>query len=177
MSLTEKALGQGPARPDTDVAPAGTQLSCQTETLSSPGPPVTVLSLAGEIDTSTAPTAATVLRAALGQAPGPLVVDLARLTFCSAAGLGLLGEPTATAAGHAYVLAGMSTHLIRVAGVSWPVGHPDHYPHAAAAVIALRAADDVCPDLLCGDGRAPSSPLAGRPVPAGSRETPPAARS
>lgn len=123
-----------------ESAMRGADLSCRLESLPWPCSSVTVLSLFGEIDTCTQSTAETALDAALDHAPGPAVIDLSGLTFCSACGFGLLGAPTGTVAGHSYVLAGMTPHLQRAAAVLWRREHPTCYPHTAAAVTALRAA-------------------------------------
>lgn len=115
-----------------------THLSCRLQPLPSPHASVTVLALTGELDISTEAHVATALHAALDQVSGPLVVDVAGLGFCSAGGLGLLVSPTGTAAGHPYVLAGLSRYLDRIVGVLWPEGMAARYPCTADAVAALH---------------------------------------
>lgn len=137
MSLTEVATP-----PDVPVAsPRGHLLSCHLQCVPSPDAPITVLSLVGELDTSTRSHAAISLHAALNRAPGPLIVDLAALTFCSAGGMGLLGDPTSTPGGHPYILAGLSPHLRRVSSVLWPVVPPLLHPTTRDAVADLRSGD------------------------------------
>ena len=119
---------------------AAQQLSCRLESLPHPpGPPLTVLCMVGELDSCTQLLAENALGAAVDLAPGPLVVDLAGLRFCSAYGLALLATPTGTTGGHAYVLAGLTPSLRRVTGLLWPADRPVRYPRAAAAVAALRS--------------------------------------
>jgi hypothetical protein len=101
-------------------------LRCRVELLPVSGSRVTVLFLAGELDISTHAYAATVLGDAL-----------TGLTFCSVSGLGLLGRPTATDAGHRYALAGLSAHLSRAAAVVWPTDTPARYPGTEVAIEAL----------------------------------------
>ena len=128
-------------QPVVDPTRPRTSLSCRLESLASTGPrPVTVLWVVGEIDRFTQSAAETALDVVLQHAPGAVVVDLAGLTFCSVNGLRLLGGPTATTGGHAYVLAGLSPHLQRATALLWDPGLPVRYPHTAAAVTALRAA-------------------------------------
>lgn len=97
---------------DPRAPPDGTRLTCSLDVLHGAGVPVTVLVLAGELDISTQGLAATALGDALERAPGPLVVDLGALTFCSASGLGLFGRPAASGGGPAYVVAGLSARCV-----------------------------------------------------------------
>ena len=124
---------------DLDEQPTagGTRLSCRLELLRCPGRPVTVLSLFGEIDICTRSTAETAVAAALDHAPGPVVVDLSGLTFCSARGVGVFAAWNSTVDGHDYVLAGIPPHLQRITTLLWTARHPDCYPHTAAAVTAV----------------------------------------
>jgi hypothetical protein len=79
----------------------------------------------------------------LDQYPAHLVVDLARMTFCSVRGLDLLTQigRIAAAAATGYAVAGVSPQIHRVWTLCWGSDRPIHYPSTAAAVLGIRAAE------------------------------------
>lgn len=122
--------------------------SCTTESLPSPAGELIVLRVAGEVDLLTIP----VLRAALGYhldlRPVHLIVDLARLQFCSAGGMGLLVRAGNTAAerGIGYAISDTPPRLDRIWNQLWQGELPARYPSTAAAVTVIRAHHALRPD-------------------------------
>ncbi|MQA15163.1 MAG: STAS domain-containing protein [Pseudonocardiaceae bacterium] len=141
------AAHEGPPH-DPDRAAEFAPCSCTTESLSSPVGELTVLRVGGEVDLLTIP----VLRAAvdyhLDRQPAHLVVDLARLRFCSARGMSLLVHAGVTAAqgGIEYALSAVPPRLGRIWDELWPDELPVCYPSTAAAVTAIRSHRPPGPD-------------------------------
>lgn len=84
------------------------------------------------------------LDAHLEQRPRHLVVDLARLVFCSARGMAALTQASATATqrGTGYAISGTPPWLHRIWGQCWGADQlPIRYTTLAAAITALRARD------------------------------------
>lgn len=115
--------------------------SCTAESLSAPAGEIVVLRVGGEVDMLTLPELAAALDGSLDQRPAHLVVDLARLRFCSARGMGLLVRAGATAVerGIDYAVCCVPAQIDRVWGELWAAELPVRYPSAAAAVTAIRA--------------------------------------
>ncbi|MQA15179.1 MAG: STAS domain-containing protein [Pseudonocardiaceae bacterium] len=115
--------------------------SCTTESLPSPAGELTVLRVGGEVDLLTTPVLRAALDYHLDRRPAHLLVDLARLRFCSARGMGLLvhARVTATKRGIEYAISAVPSRLGRLWDELWPGELPDCYPSTAAAVAALRA--------------------------------------
>lgn len=130
---------------DLDGSAAWCPFSCTIESSQCTADEIIVLRVAGEVDACTIPILQTALDTSLGQCPAHLVVDLARMTFCSAHGLDLLTQThriaTATATG--YAVTGVPPHTNRVWTLCWEGDLPIRYPSTAAALTAIRAAEPV----------------------------------
>jgi anti-anti-sigma factor len=115
---------------------------CGTELLPFPTGEITVLWVAGEVDLGTISVLESALERSLGRRPAHLVVDLARLRYCSARGVSVLVHGGASAAerGVGYVLCSLSAHLDRTWERLWPGELPTRCGSAAAAVADIRAA-------------------------------------
>lgn len=122
--------------------------SCTTESLSSPAGELIVLRVAGEVDLLTIPVLQSALDYHLDRHPAHLVVDLARLQFCSAGGMGMLVRADGTAAerGIGYAISGMPPQLNRISAELWQGELPARYPSTAAAVTVIRAHHAPRPD-------------------------------
>lgn len=136
----------GPADTITGSAAAArtppTACSCTREWFSSPEGHVLVLRVGGELDLATLPALDRALDTSLAEAPAHLVVDLARVTFCSARGMALLVDTAATAVtrGVGYTVAGAPAQLDRAWTKLWREHElPTRCPSTAAAVTRLRA--------------------------------------
>ena len=116
----------GPGRPDLQVVALH-----QPETV--------VLAVSGELDVASAPMLRAHVRFALGGRPARLVIDLAGLRFCDAAGLSVLAmaQNAATRDGASLALAAVPrpvTRLLRMTGMNRIL---DVYPSVAAATMRL----------------------------------------
>lgn len=126
-----------------DINDPATWCSCTTESVRCSAGEIIVLRVDGEIDLCTLPILQTAMGGSLDQHPAHLVVDLARMTFCSARGLTLLVEVGRTAAAKAtgYVVSGVPPEIDRVWTLLWDRGDlPVRCRSTAAAVAAIRAA-------------------------------------
>ncbi len=122
--------------------PASVTASFTAEALPAPAGEIIVLRLGGEVDLLTVPELAAALDGSLDQRPAHLVVDLARLQFCSARGMGLLVRADVTAAERriGYAISAIPRRLHRIWNQLWQAEMPPCYPSTAAAVTAIRAA-------------------------------------
>lgn len=125
----------------------GTRCACTIRPRAGPDGPVIVLTVAGEIDLLTYPVLHAALHTALFETVDTphhdVVVDLAAVTFCCVRGYVLLTDFAEVAAGTGagYALTSLPSHLRRIAKILRPdLDRLLPYPAAAAAVIALRAA-------------------------------------
>lgn len=118
-------------------------LSRTTESLQCAAGEIIVLRVSGEVDLCTVPILQAALDAGLDQHPAYLVVDLARMTYCSVRGLGLLTQAGHTAAEEAtgYAVCGVLPQIDRVWALCWDGDLPVRYPSTAAAITAIRAAE------------------------------------
>ncbi len=126
-----------------DVNGPATWCSCTTESVLCSAGEILVLQVAGEIDLCTLPNLQVALHGSLKRRPAHLVVDLARMTYCSVRGLDLLTEAgrTATKKATGYAVSGVPPHTARIWTLGWDdVDLPVRYRSTAAAVTALRAA-------------------------------------
>ncbi len=112
---------------------------CTTESLLCAVGEIIVVRVAGEVDLCTLP----VLQAALGEGldhhPTHLLVDLARMTFCSARGLDLLihiGHTTAETATR-FAVCGVAPQIDRVWALAWDGDLPIRHRSTAAAMTAI----------------------------------------
>ncbi len=142
-----------PARPD----PPDLQVVTQYR------PDVIVLAVSGELDVASAPMLRTHVGFALGRRPAHLILDLAGLRFCDAAGLSVfaMARNAAIRDGASLALAAVPrpvTRLLRMTGMNRVL---DVYPSVAAA--GLRLPGHPGPLALPAglSGRPPT--LAGRP--------------
>lgn len=103
-----------------------------------------MLQVKGEVDLGTLP----ILRAALGDSldrhPAHLIVDLGRMTFCSAGGLDLLTQTRYIAAENAtsYAVSSVPPEIDRIWALVWDGDLPIRHRSTAAAVTAtIQAAE------------------------------------
>jgi anti-anti-sigma factor len=147
MSLQPKHTGSkdAPRLPidDIDGSAAWCFFSCTTESLQCAAGEVIVLRVMGEVDQCTIPILHTALDESLGQHPAHLLVDLARMTFCSAQGLDLLTQSRRSAASKAtgYAVTGVPSQINRVWTLCWDGDLPISYHSTAAALTAFRATE------------------------------------
>ncbi|MGH3898962.1 MAG: STAS domain-containing protein [Pseudonocardiaceae bacterium] len=101
-----------------------------------------MLRIEGEVDLCTLPMLRAALSDTLDQHPAHLVVDLARMTFCSARGLTLFTQlgRTATEQATGYAVSGVPAQVDRVWALGWDGDRPVRYRSTATAVTAIRAA-------------------------------------
>jgi hypothetical protein len=144
MSVQPEHPGSGHT-PTPDIGGLGTRclLSDAIESLQCTAGEIIVLRVSGEVDLCTLPILHAALDGGLDQYPAHLVVDLARMTFCSVRGLDLLTQigRIAAAAATGYAVAGVSPQIHRVWTLCWGSDRPIHYPSTAAAVLGIRAAE------------------------------------
>ncbi|HVE97183.1 MAG TPA: STAS domain-containing protein [Pseudonocardiaceae bacterium] len=147
MSVQSEHTGSGriPNRltvVDTSGPSAWGALSCNTQSLPCSAGEIIVLRVEGEVDLCTLSILQAALDYGLDQQPAHLVVDLARMTFCSARGLDLLTRTGRTTAGKAtgYAVSGVPPQIDRVWTLVWDGDLPVRYHSTAAAVTAIRAA-------------------------------------
>lgn len=97
---------------------------------------ILVLRVAGEVDLSTISVFEASLASSIGRKPAYLVVDLSRLRFCSAQGMGVLFGARAAAAerGFGYAISGVPSHLDGIWKRLWPDELPIRYRDEATAV-------------------------------------------
>lgn len=141
-------------------------LSCTTESLQCATGEIIVLRVVGEVDRYTVPILQAALEDSLDQHPAHLVLDLARMSFCSMRGLALLTQTDLIAAEDAtgYALSGVLPHIDRVWALCCGDDRPVRYHSTAAAVTAIRAAES---DAQHDRGRRWVPGLLRPPVPAG----------
>jgi anti-anti-sigma factor len=113
-------------------------LSCTTRSLLCSAGEIIVLQVKGEVDLGTFP----ILQAALGDSldrhPAHLIVDLARMTFCSAGGLDLLAQTRYTTAEKAtsYAVSSVPPRIDRIWALGWDGDLPVRHRSTAAAMTA-----------------------------------------
>lgn len=129
---------------DIDDPAAWCAFSCTTQSLFCSAGEIIVLQVKGEADLATLP----ILQAALGDSldhhPAHLIVDLARMTFCSAGGLNLLTQTRYTTAEKAtsYAVSSVPPHIDRIWTLAWDGDLPIRHRSTAAAVTAtIQAAE------------------------------------
>jgi anti-anti-sigma factor len=105
-------------------------------------PDAVVLAVSGELDVATAPMLRAHVRFALGGGPARLVLDLAGLGFCDAAGLSVLAmaQNAATRDGASLALAGVPRPVRRLLEMTGMDRTLDVYPSVAAAAQLPAAA-------------------------------------
>lgn len=129
---------------DIDGPATWRALSCTTRSLLCSAGEIIVLQVKGEVDLGTLP----ILRAALGDSldrhPAHLIVDLGRMTFCSAGGLDLLTQTRYTTAGKAtsYAVSSVPPQIDRIWALVWDGDLPIRHRSTTAAVTAtIQAAE------------------------------------
>jgi anti-sigma B factor antagonist len=129
---------------DDNDPPAWCALSCTTRSLLCSAGEIIVLQVKGEVDLGTLP----ILQAALGDSldrhPPHLIVDLARMTFCSAGGLDLLTQTRYTTAEKAtsYAVSSVPPRIDRIWALVWDGDLPVHHRSTAAAMTATIQAGE-----------------------------------
>ena len=143
--LSERTrVGEGAPNPTTtsDVSGRVTESALAVATESMPGSAgeIIVLRVDGEVDLCTLPILRAGLDDSLDQHPGQLVIDLARMTFCSVRGLDLLTMTGRIAAGNptGYAVSGASPWLERIWMLCWDGDLPVRYPSVETALTAIR---------------------------------------
>lgn len=128
---------------DTAGPAAWCALSCTTESLLCSAGEIIVLRVGGEVDLCTLPILRAALDDGLNQHPAHLVVDLTRMSFCSARGLTVLTQTGRTAAEKetGYAVSGTSPQIDRIWPLVWDDDLPVRYRSTAAAVTAIRAGE------------------------------------
>jgi anti-sigma B factor antagonist len=98
-------------------------------------PDAVVLAVSGELDVASAPMLRAHVRFALGGRPARLVLDLAGLRFCDAAGLSVLAmaQNAATRDGASLALAAVPRPVSRLLEMTGMDRTLDVYPSVAAA--------------------------------------------
>lgn len=129
--------------PDIHGSAADSLLSGAIESSQCAAGEIIVVRVVGEVDLCTIPILQAALDASLDQRPAHLVVDLARMTFCSVRGLDLLTQigRIAAAAATGYAVTGVLPRINRVWNLCWGGDCPVRYPSAAAAVLGIQAAE------------------------------------
>lgn len=129
--------------PDIDGLAGGSLLFGAIESSQCAAGEIIVLRVMGEVDLCTIPILQAALDASLDQGPAYLVVDLARMTFCSVRGLELLTQTGRIAAERetGYAVTGVLPHIHRVWTLCWGNDRPVRYPSTAAAVLGIQAAE------------------------------------
>jgi len=143
MSAQPEHTGSGETlHPDIDGLAAGSLLSGAIESSQCAEGDVIVVRVVGEVDLGTIPILQAALDASLDQGPAYLIVDLARMTFCSVRGLDLLTQigRIAAAVATGYAVTGVLPRINRVWTLCWG-DRPVHYPNAVAAVLGIQAAE------------------------------------
>jgi len=102
-----------------------------------------VLRVRGDVDMDTADRLASAVGAELHRARQPVVLDVAGMTFCGAAGLAVIAEAVTRAAEHrvGFAVVGLPPRLIGLCTALWPAPHPDHYPDLESAFAAVGDGD------------------------------------
>lgn len=120
---------------------------CTTGVLPFPTGEILVLWVAGEVDLATLPVLQGALESSLGRRPAHLVVDIARVRYCSARGLSELvrGSVTAAERGVGFALSGLSPQLDRIWEKLWPGELPARYCTTATALATLHGATPAVP--------------------------------
>lgn len=141
MSVQLEHPGSGETlHPDIDVLDAGSLLSCAIESFQCTEGEITVLRVSGEVDLCTLPILHAALDGSLDQYPAHLVVDLARMTFCSARGLDLLTQTgrIATEKEIGYAVTGVLPQIHRAWTLCWGSDRPICYRSTPAAITKIR---------------------------------------
>lgn len=101
---------------------------------------IIVLRVGGELDLCTLPTLQSALCGSLDQHPAHLVVDLARMTFCSVRGLTVLTHADRAAAAKAtrYAVSAVPPRIDRIWTLLWDGDIPVRYRSIATALTAIR---------------------------------------
>jgi anti-anti-sigma regulatory factor len=144
MSVQPEHTGSGETlHPDIDGLAAGSVLSGAIESSQCAASEIIVLRVVGEVDLCTIPILHAALDASLDQRPAYLVVDLARMTFCSVRGLDLLTQTgrIAAAAATGYAVTGVLPRINRVWTLCWGDDCPVRYRSTAAAFLGIQAAE------------------------------------
>ncbi|MGH3909267.1 MAG: STAS domain-containing protein [Pseudonocardiaceae bacterium] len=107
---------------------------------------ILVLRVGGEVDLATLSVLEWALASSIAHQPTYLVVDLARLEFCSARGMSMLFGAGVTAGeqGFGYAISNLPPHLERIWEALWPDELPPRYRNAGTAIAAIgtrQAAD------------------------------------
>lgn len=138
-------VGGGTPTTTSDVSGplAGSALSCITESLPCSAGEIIVLRVDGEVDLCTLPILRAALDDSLDRHPAQLVIDLARMTFCSVRGLDLLTKTGRITTGNAtgYAVSGVSPQLDRIWTLGWDGDLPVRYPSTATALTAIPTAE------------------------------------
>jgi len=97
---------------------------------------VVIVKVAGEVDLLTAPPLHDVLRLALDECPGAVVIDVSDLRFCDVRGLAVLEAfwTRARQRGSAFVMAGRCTGLRRLWRIASSLAMPPCYPTVVTAL-------------------------------------------
>ncbi|MCU1609753.1 MAG: hypothetical protein QOH09_2821 [Pseudonocardiales bacterium] len=117
--------------------------SCTTESVLCAADEIIVLRVEGDVDLCTLP----ILQAALGEGldryPAHLIVDLARMTYCSARGFDLLTQTRHITADTAtsYAVSGVPPQIDRIWTLVWDGDLPIRHRSTAAAMTAIQAAE------------------------------------
>ncbi len=113
-------------------------LSCTTRSLLCSAGEIIVLQVKGEVDLGTFPILQAALSDSLDRRPAHLIVDLARMTFCSAGGLGLLTQTCYATAEKAtsYAVSSVPSHIDRIWALVWDGDLPIRHRSTAAAMTA-----------------------------------------
>ena len=92
----------------------------------------------GELDIATADQAYAYLRDVVDNQSGPITMNLAELTFCDAAGLGVLSRVAGYArrSGHSVELAAASPSLLRIMHIT---GMEETFPEVGAPALTMIA--------------------------------------
>lgn len=148
MSAQPEHTGSGdtpnPTTDDIVGLAAGCFFSCTIESLPCAAGEIVVLRVSGEVDLCHVPILQAALDAGFDHRPAYLVIDLARMTYCSARGFDLLTQTGRTAAESAtgYAVSGVRPQIARVWTLGWDDDHlPVRYRSTAAAITAIRAAE------------------------------------
>lgn len=138
----QTGLGNRNVSDSDNVSDICCSFSCTTESLQCSAGEIVVLRVKGELDLCTLPTLQAVLGDSLDRHPAHLVVDLARMTFCSARGLTLLTQADRAAAAKAtrYAISAVPPRIDRIWTLLWDGDLPVRYRSIATALTAIRAA-------------------------------------
>jgi anti-anti-sigma factor len=134
-------------RVDTHDSAVWCSFSCTTESLGyCAAGEIIVLRVAGEVDLYTLPVLRAAMDDGLDQHPAHLIIDVSRMTFCSAQGLDLLTQTghTTTKKAIGYAVSSVLPQIDRIWTLCWDGDLPIRYHSTAAAITAIRTTG---PDL------------------------------